>query len=112
MKPKRIILIRHGESEGNMDKNIYGGKPDYALQLTENGIDEADKAGKKLMELIGDETAFFYISPMWRTRMTFEEIARHYIVKNRSIKGNPNFGRKNQGYESRNGAFQRYRRRW
>lgn len=91
MKPKRIILIRHGESEGNMDKNIYGGKPDYALQLTENGIDEADKAGKKLKELIGDETAFFYISPMWRTRMTFEQIVTHYTAMKPNIKGNPNF---------------------
>ncbi len=29
MKPKRIILIRHGESEGNTDRNIYSQKPDY-----------------------------------------------------------------------------------
>ena len=38
MKPQRIILIRHGESEGNINKEIYTQKPDYALYLTNKGI--------------------------------------------------------------------------
>ena len=74
MKPKRIILIRHGQSEGNVDKAIYGKKPDYALELTELGREQAIMAGKELKAIIGSEPAFFYISPLWRTRMTFEGI--------------------------------------
>ena len=33
MKSNRIILIRHGESEGNIDKDKYQTIPDYALNL-------------------------------------------------------------------------------
>ncbi|MEY3342350.1 MAG: hypothetical protein RL090_34 [Bacteroidota bacterium] len=75
MKPNRIILIRHGESEGNVDKNIYGVKPDYTLELTEKGLEQARQAGEKLRNIIQDETARFYISPYWRTRSTFEQVA-------------------------------------
>jgi broad specificity phosphatase PhoE len=45
MRPKRIILIRHGESEGNLDSGIYQLKPDYTLELTKKGLRQADKAG-------------------------------------------------------------------
>lgn len=74
MKPKRIILIRHGQSEGNVDKNVYKHTPDYALKLTLPGMEESKEVGKELQELVGDESMFFYVSPMWRTRMTFENI--------------------------------------
>lgn len=45
MKPNRIILVRHGESEGNADRNNYETIPDYALDLTQNGMLEAVSAG-------------------------------------------------------------------
>ena len=82
MKPKRIILIRHGESEGNVERNIYGQKPDYALELTSKGRMQALETGKALKDIIQDESVFFYISPMWRTRSTFEEIAKSFERKN------------------------------
>ena len=78
MKPKRIILIRHGESEGNIDRNTYAVKPDFKLLLTKAGVLQAIEAGAKLRQITGDVPIMFYISPMWRTRMTFENIARHY----------------------------------
>lgn len=31
MRPKQIILIRHGESIGNADSNTYHTTPDFAL---------------------------------------------------------------------------------
>lgn len=77
MKPKRIILIRHGESEGNLDRNTYASKQDYKLLLTQLGIQQAEEAGKQLKKIIGDERVIFYVSPLWRTRMTFEHVARH-----------------------------------
>lgn len=76
MKPKRIILIRHGESEGNLDRNTYASKQDYKLLLTEQGIKQAEQAGLELKNIIGDESVIFYVSPLWRTRMTFEHIAK------------------------------------
>ncbi len=76
MKPHRIILVRHGESEGNIDKSIYGVKPDYTLELTAEGRKQAFEAGQKISEIVKNESMFFYVSPMWRTRSTFEEIAK------------------------------------
>jgi broad specificity phosphatase PhoE len=78
MKPKRIILIRHGESEANLDKILHSQKPDYAIELTDKGLLQASEAGQELRSIVGDESVFFYISPYWRTRMTFEEIAPHF----------------------------------
>jgi broad specificity phosphatase PhoE len=78
MKPKRIILVRHGESQGNRNREVYATVPDYALQLTEQGIRQAREAGEQLRTMIGDQSVFFYVSPLWRTRMTFEEIARSF----------------------------------
>ncbi|MEI7614999.1 MAG: histidine phosphatase family protein [Betaproteobacteria bacterium] len=80
MKPKRIILIRHGESEGNTDKNIYARKPDYALCLTEKGKQQARKAGQDILEFIGSESIGYYISPHFRTRETFQELIKAFPV--------------------------------
>ena len=75
MKPKRIILIRHGESEANVDKYLFGRVPDYTIELTEKGRLQAKEAGKRLKELVGDESIYFYVSPFWRARSTFECVA-------------------------------------
>jgi len=75
MKPNRIILIRHGESEGNVNKRIYAKKADYKLDLTEKGRKEAQNAGYQLQQLLREESVFFYVSPLYRTRETFEQIA-------------------------------------
>lgn len=73
MKPKRIILIRHGESEGNVDKLIYMHKPDYALMLTEKGKGQATETGKKLLRVIGtNQTYGVYYSPFFRARQTMD----------------------------------------
>lgn len=74
MKPKRIILIRHGQSQGNINKEIYKTVPDYALQLTSLGKQQAIEAGQKLKQLLEYETIKFYVSPFWRTRQTFQGI--------------------------------------
>lgn len=76
MKPKRIILVRHGESQGNLDKNIYKKIPDYALDLTDKGKEQAFIAGQEIAKIIQGESAGFYISPHWRTRRTYQHIAR------------------------------------
>jgi len=72
MKPNRIILIRHGESEGNIDKDKYRTIPDYALNLTPKGIEQAQRAGHEIREIIGEESVYVYLSPYFRTRQTFQ----------------------------------------
>lgn len=75
MKPKRIILIRHGESQANVDKYLFGSVPDYTIELTNFGREQAREAGKRLKELVQDESLYFYVSPFWRARSTFEGVA-------------------------------------
>jgi len=78
MKPKRIILIRHGESEGNVNKRIYNQKPDFSLLLTDKGKQQAKAAGNLVKEMLGDEKIKFYVSPLFRTRQTFKHICESF----------------------------------
>jgi broad specificity phosphatase PhoE len=75
MKPDRIILLRHGESQGNINKKVYTSIPDYAVQLSELGRRQARGAGEQLMQLLADGGVRFYVSPYWRTRQTWEIVA-------------------------------------
>ncbi len=74
MKPNKIILVRHGESEGNADRNNYESIPDFALNLTDPGKSQAILAGEKLKNIIGTEAVYAYISPYIRARQTFDSI--------------------------------------
>lgn len=75
MKPKRIILIRHGESEANVDRYMFGKVPDYTIELTDKGKSQARDTGSSLKALVGNESIYFYVSPFWRARSTFEGVA-------------------------------------
>jgi len=74
MRPKRIILVRHGESEGNLDRLRYHTTQDFALKLTPTGVEQAKQAGTQIKELLGDEKIYVYLSPFFRTRETFQYI--------------------------------------
>jgi broad specificity phosphatase PhoE len=74
MKPNRIILIRHGESEGNLDRDKYRTVPDYALNLTPRGIEQARAAGLEIKHLLGEESLYVYLSSYFRTRQTFQHL--------------------------------------
>ncbi|MDX2191501.1 MAG: histidine phosphatase family protein [Bacteroidota bacterium] len=98
MKPKRIILIRHGESIGNTNKEIYNSVPDYALELTEKGHEQALNAGVELKKLVGDSKMAIYVSPMWRTRMTFEGIAKSFNKNQINYKEDPRLREQEWGH--------------
>ena len=72
MQPKRIVLVRHGRSEANEDATMYSRVPDYKIALVEKGREEAQAAGQKIAELIGDESFGVYVSPYLRTMQTKE----------------------------------------
>ena len=78
MKPDRIFVVRHGQSMGNIDKNLYKTVPDYALQLTHLGIEQAVAVGKNLKKIIGNDSIKFYVSPLWRTRETYQGIIKNF----------------------------------
>ena len=71
MKPRRILIARHGESQGNVDTGVYAIIPNYALPLTPRGRRQAAQLGREIRRLIGAEKIHFYVSPWRRTRETF-----------------------------------------
>ena len=73
-RPKRIILVRHGNSEANNNFDILKRVPDNKVHLTQKGIQQAKEAGQRLKKLLGNESIQFYVSPYTRTRETYENI--------------------------------------
>ncbi|AJP04179.1 phosphoglycerate mutase [Streptomyces cyaneogriseus subsp. noncyanogenus] len=69
-RPRRIVLVRHGESTGNVDASVYEREPDHALALTERGRRQAEEAGGTLRALFGRERVSVYVSPYRRTHET------------------------------------------
>ena len=59
--PKRIILTRHGQSEVNVNHEIYTHIPFNQISLTEKGKEQAEDAAKILRELIGKESIKFIV---------------------------------------------------
>ena len=70
MIPKRIILVRHGESEANVDPTVYARVPDWQIALTEQGVAQAREAGREISGLIGDGAFGVFSSPYVRTEQT------------------------------------------
>lgn len=85
--PRRIILMRHGESQGNLDTAAYTTTPDHGIHLTEQGLEQARDAGVRLRRAIGasgcspDWRVQFYVSPYDRTRSTLREVGRCFSKK-------------------------------
>ena len=78
-RPHRIILIRHGESQANVDPKLHSNTPDHRIPLTERGVEQAREAGAKLVPEFhksesGSIRIQFYTSPYLRARQTCQLI--------------------------------------
>jgi broad specificity phosphatase PhoE len=80
-RPLRIALIRHGESEANLDQSIFERVPDHAIPLTAAGRAQAVAAGKELRGLFEDEPVRVYVSPYTRTLQTLESLGLDDLVE-------------------------------
>lgn len=102
MKPKKIFLIRHGESIGNIDRKIYQEIPDHKVELTERGKVQAFLAVKPISRKLHGPTLFenwfkgdspnigIYTSPYLRARQTTHAIVKSFEKVNISfIKEDP-----------------------
>lgn len=78
LRPKRIILVRHAESKGNRDLNVYSVTPDSQVELTSLGYKQAIMAGHEIRKIIGNESVKFFISPYMRARQTVSFILRAF----------------------------------
>ncbi|CAL9037601.1 phosphoglycerate mutase-like protein AT74 [Musa acuminata AAA Group] len=85
--PKRIILVRHGESQGNLDMAAYTTTPDYRIPLTVLGVEQARDAGERICQVVSEGgraaawKVYFYVSPYERTRSTLREMGRAFPRK-------------------------------
>ncbi|CAJ1992208.1 glycerolphosphate mutase [Leishmania donovani] len=76
--PRRLLLVRHGESEANVNREVYSNTPDWKIPLTALGREQAYDCGKRLRNIIQGEKLYIYYSPYARTRQTLSEIRRSF----------------------------------
>lgn len=84
-----IYLLRHSESEANVDTTLFRRQKNTEIELTPKGIEQADAAGKiikadlKRTEEKASSLALF-TSPYKRTTHTAEIISKHLGTRVRS----------------------------
>jgi 2,3-bisphosphoglycerate-dependent phosphoglycerate mutase len=85
----RILLVRHGESLGNVDPLVHATTADHAVPLSERGHDQARDAGTRLAAFLDAHAAGerpyirLWLSPYQRTRQTADAMmgtARGWIT--------------------------------
>lgn len=68
----RLVVVRHAECLGNVDRSAYTRIPDHALPLTPHGREQAVAAGPRLRGLLGEGPFGVVVSPYRRTLHTLE----------------------------------------
>lgn len=85
----RILLVRHGESLGNVDPTVHQTTADHAVPLSERGKEQAREAGRQIAAHFAARPdsevrhVRLWVSPYTRTRETadaIQETAGHYIT--------------------------------
>jgi broad specificity phosphatase PhoE len=72
--PRQIIMVRHGQSEANMDQTLYNRVPDYRIPLTELGLEQATAAGERIRAQLDGQKVCIYVSPYLRAYQTLEAL--------------------------------------
>jgi 2,3-bisphosphoglycerate-dependent phosphoglycerate mutase len=75
-RPVRLFLVRHGESEANLDKSVNVNLPDHSIALSPEGHSQAAKVGEHLAGLVGDARLRLFVSPYLRARQTADGIGQ------------------------------------
>jgi broad specificity phosphatase PhoE len=89
MKPQNIYIIRHAESQSNVNRKLHETVPDWKVELTEHGHKQAIAAGNLLAKEIGSHGLGVYVSAYRRTRQTWEGIHQGlYQVNNMGTRVN------------------------
>lgn len=74
MKNLKLYLVRHGQSEGNVNKQVYFEKSDCDIQLTEKGKEDALDAANAILSLSNDSHFGMFHSTYKRAKQTSEII--------------------------------------
>lgn len=87
----RILLVRHGESAGNVDKKIHLSVADHAIPLSERGHDQAEESaifvdnffGSKPWDCFGARNPRLWESPYKRTVQTADHFEKKVAILDR-----------------------------
>lgn len=74
----KLFMVRHGESQANVDWHLLKTVRDEDVELTSKGYIDAVNAGRKLAQVVPDIALMepiFIVSPWTRTRQTYSIIA-------------------------------------
>ena len=85
----KIILLRHGESEGNVDHTVYERVFDHDIELTTKGINQSIDAGKTIHKIIKEAPLDVFVSPYMRTRQTWEGVRKGLARNNINVDLDP-----------------------
>ena len=80
-RPLRIVLLRHGESEANLDQTLFERIPDHAIDLTATGREQAVAMGKELRTLFDGQQARVYVSPYKRALQTLDALGIDDLIE-------------------------------
>jgi 2,3-bisphosphoglycerate-dependent phosphoglycerate mutase len=76
----RILLVRHGESLGNVDPTVHATTADHAVPLSDRGREQAREAGRRIAAFFTQHDGGvrrhvrLWVSPYLRTRQTADAI--------------------------------------
>ncbi|WP_462413126.1 histidine phosphatase family protein [Neobacillus sp. Marseille-QA0830] len=68
-----IYVIRHGESQHNVDRTVMAHTHDSQHSLTELGFKQAEETGEFMKTILNEKTVLF-VSPYLRTKQTAQAI--------------------------------------
>ena len=83
--PRRLVMIRHGQSEGNVNESLYTKVPDSNIRLTKLGWNQAKLSGQILRKNVlrqKNATVHFIVSPYIRCMETFHGLASAWCDPN------------------------------
>lgn len=78
MNPYKIIVMRHAESQEDIDKRVYAHTADLDIALSPNGEKQSEDTGSMLASMLVGKTVHFYISPGLRLRQTYSLITARF----------------------------------
>jgi broad specificity phosphatase PhoE len=69
-----LIFLRHGESEGNVDEEVYKNTPTSELKLTDAGQLQATSAGRSIVDRIASGRVAIFCSSFDRALDTLDTV--------------------------------------
>lgn len=110
-KPQKIILIRHGESEANVDRKLYCTIPDHDIKLTEKGREQAVQVGKNLEKHLVKGDVSFLCSTHMRAKETLDVVLEQLDgARDYEIQYSPLIREQERGFFTK--PFEDYEKAW